>query len=188
MLTAAVKSGYGNALAHETTHFMFESYTRMWQRRDSWTWTTSDDYRDHGLSEALAWYNGDSYYKFGPTWSSSKIKSELGGYMQLIEKSAYYYMFGYGSSDDIANFIAFGYFLHNKFGLSAINKLCSQLRYYNMQDDAQSFKKAYEAAFGYEWFDDQYIVSGKRMTARYQWAPSRQGGYSVGLLRILELS
>ncbi|MFC1836216.1 hypothetical protein ACFL2Q_16095 [Thermodesulfobacteriota bacterium] len=102
---------YGALLAHESSHLFYTNYTQIW--RKSWAWDASHiNYRRSSLvTEALAYYTANCWYKYGPRYSYSTIKNQLGGYKQAWLYTADRYIQERETSKDWWQFHAIGYFV-----------------------------------------------------------------------------
>lgn len=132
-------SSAGKTASHETNHLIFDHAANMYRRYgtgSSW------------LLEALAYYTGDTVYRYGPRYSYSYNASRLRGYSANgAIKTSWYgsgvrYMTGGWSGLDYTQLTTIGYFLaHSSRGIDAVHDTVSNLAGGAGIDDA--FSRAY---------------------------------------------
>jgi hypothetical protein len=142
---------YACMLSHELSHMLYMNYTKGYTM--SWFWNASYNgfKRDRALTESLAYYTGSVYYP--PTaykMTAATIKSQVKGYVALVEDAAYRYTHTGFTSKDWYLFHAFGYYLAST---GKVGTLINKLRYYIAAKSNYAFQYAYQNTFSKNWAD-----------------------------------
>ncbi|MFC1835726.1 hypothetical protein ACFL2Q_13485 [Thermodesulfobacteriota bacterium] len=160
---------YATCLAHETSHLMFMNSTKLYQNDWFWNSSSSGFYWVNYLTEALAYYTGGCYYRFGPRYSKSTIRSRIRGYNVPWATTGYRYVRGGFTSQDWWQFHAIGWFLtHHSGGLKRVHNFIRDLRTY--RKSSYVFDYAYSRSYGkiaYHWSNDRY--DSRYLYYRYYW-------------------
>ncbi|MFC1836983.1 hypothetical protein ACFL2Q_20055 [Thermodesulfobacteriota bacterium] len=146
VVNEATLRGYGQVLAHETSHFIFTNVAKLYKNEAYWD--NSDFYIwDSYVTESLAYYTGAVYYKYGTQYSESTIRAAILGVKISWQESGRRYLYGGWTNEDWWQFHALGWFLTNQAGgLAVIDTLVKTLYAYRYKSDP--FQYAYLAAYG----------------------------------------
>lgn len=136
---------YASTVSHETTHILFDHETNIYSAYASNTYGYS--YMTY-LTEALAYYVGDSLYPSGDQWGQSTIGAALSYYSHSGAVKRSWWQTGYDYKNDNVDALdwyqlhAIGYFLANGEGTGKVSALMSDLA------QTKNFDTAYSMVYG----------------------------------------